>query len=57
MNETDALAILRSLAACTAHDPYQKKPWAPTQFGKWMTVNVPAELWQRVLAAATQEQT
>jgi hypothetical protein len=44
--------ILRELAACNASDPYRTKAWIPHMRGKWMTVNVPAELWERVQAAA-----
>jgi hypothetical protein len=43
--------IVRELAACKASDPYQRKPWAADQRGKWMTVNVPADLWERIQAA------
>jgi hypothetical protein len=44
--------ILRELAACKASDPYRTKAWIPHMRGKWMTVNVPAELWERIQAAA-----
>lgn len=44
--------ILRELAACKASDPYRTKAWIPHMRGKWMTVNVPAELWGRIQAAA-----
>jgi hypothetical protein len=46
--------IIRELAACKASDPYRRKPWAADQRGKWMTVNVPAGLWERIQAAAAR---
>lgn len=40
--------ILRELAACRATDPYRTKSWMPQMRGKWITVNVPGELWERI---------
>jgi Lar family restriction alleviation protein len=42
----------QNLSACKASDPYRTKTWIPHMRGKWMTVNVPTDLWERIQAAA-----
>lgn len=47
-----AEALLRELRSCKHHDPYAKKSWTNSQ-GRWVTANVPAELWGRIEAVAS----
>ena len=46
-----AEALLRELRSCKHHDPYAKKSWTNSQ-GRWVTANVPADLWGRIEAVA-----
>lgn len=44
--------LIQRIAACTHHDPNGKKDWSPVK-GKFVTVNMTAELWQEIEQAAT----
>jgi hypothetical protein len=46
-------AIIKELAQCRASDPNWKRG-PGYSYGKWMTVNVPMELYKRIAAAAQQ---
>ncbi|MDP9908272.1 putative DNA-binding transcriptional regulator AlpA [Variovorax boronicumulans] len=43
-------ALLRELLQCNHSDPNRRRAGA----GKWVTVNVPAELWEKIQAATDQ---
>lgn len=45
----EAADLLEALASLKAHDPARKVPGGQ---GKWFTLNVPAELYERLRAAA-----